>query len=471
MRTLFIDPFAGVAGDMFVGAILDLGVINEEFWTVVNDLDFPGVSLREKKVLKAGISSTKFCVETEQGRALEPHADDMHAHSNSHGHHHHHGHGHTDDHGHDHNHHHNADETSALPAHHHHHRSYKEVVHLIDHLDFDETAKEYAKSVFKLIGEAEAEIHGKTLESIHFHEVGAWDAIADISCACIAMNLLKAEQVICRPIALGGGTVKAAHGIMPVPAPATALLLKGLPSFGGPAQRELTTPTGAALLKFFVDKFDENYTGVINEIGYGAGNLEFKTHANALKVTLYDSLRSQVIDKRQEARDYLQDEVAVIDFSIDDSTAEQVAFYADELLELGALDVFRQFALSKKGREATLFTVLCQREDFDKLAERIFNITGSLGLRYRFQKRYKLKRKLTQFHSAFGQICVKVRGYSNNVLGFKPEFDDCQSIAKSKNLNLKELYHKVQEAFAQAISGKAFDEIPEEIFETKQTKE
>lgn len=453
MRTLFIDPFAGVAGDMFVGAILDLGLINDEFWSILSKLDFNGVKLREEKVLKAGISSTKFCVETEEGEALEPHADDIH----SHGHHHH-------DHGH--HHHHGTEESGHHHHHHDAHRSYKEVVHLISHLNLDEKVKEDAKAVFRLIGEAEAEIHAKTLETIHFHEVGAWDAIADITCACLAMSLLRAEKVVCRPIALGGGTVKAAHGIMPVPAPATALLLKGLPSFGGPAQRELTTPTGAALLKYFVDEFDENYSGIIKEIGYGAGNLEFSTHANALKVTLYGSLCSQA---RVDGFD--EDEVAVIDFSVDDSSAEQIAFYSEELLESGALDVYRQSALSKKGREATLFTVLCQKEHFDQIAERIFNITGSLGLRYRFQKRYKLKRKLIQFNSANGRICVKIRGYNNNVLGFKPEFEDCKAIAKRENLNLKQLYQEINEAFGQAISGQAFDEIPEKIFETKKTKE
>ena len=487
MKSLFIDPFAGVAGDMFVGAILDLAQINDNFWSIVKGLNLPKLSLRDEKVLKAGISSTKFCVETKQGLQFEPHADIMY--SQNFGYHHSHA----------------GDGATGAHSHEHSHRSYKEVVRLIGDLEVDEKVKTDAKAVFKLIGEAEAEIHGKTLESIHFHEVGAWDAIADIVCACLAMDLLKVDKVICRPIALGGGTVKAAHGIMPVPAPATALLLKGLPTFGGPVQRELTTPTGAALLKYFVDDYSENCSGIIEEIGYGAGSLEFKTHANALKVTLYsghgigntaseedDSLRSQGLGTRQEARGgddslrsqgqgmrdmaseeadwsdslsgFDQDEVAVIDFSIDDQTAEQISFYADRLIELGALDVYRQSALSKKGRQTSLFTVLCQREDFEKLAKKVLLTTGTLGFRYLLQKRYKFKRKLIKFHSSFGQISVKVRGYKNEVLGFKPEFDDCRKIAVRKNLNLNNLCQEIHCAFESAIATQVFDELPDEIY-------
>ena len=418
MRTLFIDPFTGIAGDMFTGALLNLDLIdNEKFFNTLNSLELEGCTASTEKTLKNGIRSNKFNVITPAGvegpggefsgktKKFIPLTK--------------------------------ITQTASVKQHHHHHdhRSLQEVLEIINKSKLPDDVKELSCKIFTELGKAEAYIHNKDLESVHFHEVGAADAIYDICAASLALLMLKVDKVICRPVAVGAGTVKTAHGILPVPAPATARLLEGIQTLSGPAEKELTTPTGAAILKTICNEFSSNAQGKIVSCGYGAGTLNFKTHANVLKVTLLESEESDELDS---------DTIISIQCNIDDMPGENLSSLIPELLEMGALDVTTSPCMMKKGRQAYQIDVLCQPEDKDKFARHLLTHSSTFGVRFYEMSRLKLKRENIELDTEFGKITAKAGFIGKELIKISPEYENCQALARQLNVPVTQIYSAVQ---------------------------
>ena len=340
------------------------------------------------------------------------HADD-HEHEHAHDHEHHH------EHAHDHEHHHDHDHGHG----HHHHTGMGEIRHLLHHLDLPERVRADAEAVYGLIAQAESRAHGRPVEEIHFHEVGSLDAVADVVGVCLLMHQLGAEQVLCSPVHVGSGQVRCAHGILPVPAPATAHILRGVPIYGGAIRGELCTPTGAALLKHFVTKFDSMPVMSMEKIGYGMGNKDFEA-ANCVRALLGETAESG-------------DEVAELRCNLDDMTGESIGFAMEELLSAGALDVFTSPIGMKKNRPAVLLTCLCRLEDREKMARLLFRHTTTLGVRETLCRRYTLERGQHTVDTPHGPVTVK-RASGWGVSRSKPEYEDLARIAREQGISLAE---------------------------------
>jgi uncharacterized protein (TIGR00299 family) protein len=294
---------------------------------------------------------------------------------------------------------------------------------LIDRAKIPAPAKENAKKVFQKLGEAEASIHGIPLEKVHFHEVGAVDSIADIVGACLGLHLLGVDEIVCSPVNVGSGNAKMAHGVLPVPAPATASLLKNKPVYvDGPAF-ELTTPTGAAIVSTLATNFGTMPPLAIHSIGYGAGTKDFPDRANVLRITIGDR---QTMAEAQS--------VVLLEANIDDATPQVLGYTMDALFAAGALDVTLTPILMKKNRAGQLLTVVAKQEDKEALAALILRETTTLGLRISSAERRTLPREFVEVKTAYGSVRMKV-----SAQGFAPEFDDCQALAKEKNVPLKEV--------------------------------
>ena len=419
MRILYIDPFTGIAGDMFTGALLNLDIIPEdEFFNILNSLDLEGCSASTEKTLKNGIRSNKFNVLTPAG--IEGPGGEF------------------------------SGKTkkfipltkvasvSPVKQHHNHdhdHRSLQEVLKIIKDSKLPDEVKDLSCKIFTELGKAEAYIHNKTLESVHFHEVGAADAIYDICAASLALIMLKIDKVICRPVAVGAGTVKTAHGILPVPAPATARLLENIETMVGPAERELTTPTGAAILKTIVNEFSSNAKGKMIACGYGAGTLNFKTHANVLKVTLLDS---------EEENELESDSVISIQCNIDDMPGESLSSLIPELLNLGALDVTTTPCMMKKGRQGFQLEVLCYENNREILAKHLLIHTSTFGVRFTEWTRLKLKRENIELDTEFGKITAKAGYIGDELVKISPEYENCKAIAEQFKVPVTQIYSAVQ---------------------------
>ena len=314
MKTLYLDCSMGAAGDMLTAALYELIDDKAEFLNQINNIGLHNIKVNAKKVLKCSITGTYFdvCIDGE--------------HEHSHDHHHHNE--HTNNHSHSHS-----------------HNSLKDIEHIINgHLNISDKIKNDVISVYKLIAQAESHIHGVDMTDIHFHEVGTIDAIIDITAVCILMDKLKPNKVICSPINVGSGHVHCAHGILPVPAPATAYILQNIPIYSGDVSAELCTPTGAALLKYFVTEFNKMPVMNVQKIGYGCGKKDFHI-ANCVRAMLGETNQT--------------DNVLELSFNIDDMTAENIAFATERLFDIGALDVFTGTIGMKKSRQATLISVLC----------------------------------------------------------------------------------------------------------------
>jgi len=399
MRVAYFDAFSGVSGDMTVGALIDAGA---DAHKLIHGLEHLGLGAKYKaeKTVRYGITATKFHVLI--GDQPADHVHDHHHH----------------DHDHDHDHHHHHDQT-----HDHSHRGYTQIVELINKAKIPAPVKESAIRVFTVLGEAEAQVHGISIDKVHFHEVGAVDSIADIVGACFGLHLLKVDEVYSSPINVGSGTVKAAHGVLPVPAPATALLLKNKPVYvDGPAV-ELTTPTGAAIVAALSKGYGSMPALSINSLGYGAGTKDFPNRANVLRITIGDKLESI------EAQT-----VILLEANIDDSSPQILGYTMDELFLAGALDVTLTPVLMKKNRAGHILTVVAKPEDKDALASLILRETTTLGLRISSAERRTLPREFTEVKTPFGPVRIKVTGN-----GFAPEFDDCQHLAREKKVPLKEV--------------------------------
>ena len=385
MKTLYLECNMGAAGDMLTAALADLTGNREACEAELNALGIPGVTFDLQVSAKCGIVGVHSDVRVNGVSEGEEH---VHAHEHEHTHDHH------DHHDHDHEHHHDHEHGHE---HHHHHTSMHDIEHIIGDLDVPAKVKEDAVSIYKLIADAESKAHGRPVEEIHFHEVGAMDAVADIVAVCYLMDKIAPDRVIVSPIHVGYGEVKCAHGIVPVPAPATAAILEGVPVSAGHIEGELCTPTGAALLKHFADDFGQMPEMSISKTGYGMGRKDFE-QANCL----------------------------------DDMTGEDIAYATGVLMDAGALDVFTTAIGMKKGRPGIMLTVLCRTSDKEKFAKLLFENTTTIGIRYLEESRYILKRTEDTAHSRFGDVRMKVsEGYG--VKRAKPEYDDIAGIADRKD--------------------------------------
>lgn len=417
MAIYHLDCSSGIAGDMFLGACLDLGMPLEVLQDMVARLGLPGIGVETRKASRGGFVGTRFRV-LENGRPIEgPDPEEHQHHSHGHEHHHHdheHGHGHGHSHGHTHG----------------HTRGLAEIGELIQRSALSGPVKERALRLFQRLGEAEAKAHGMPVERVHFHEVGAIDSIVDLVGAAAAVEFLAPERLTCGPVNLGSGRVRMAHGEVPIPAPATAELLRGVPVFGGPGG-ELTTPTGAVILAELVDEYVELPSMVLEGVGYGLGKKDLPTHPNALRLLRG---RSAVV------RDQTRAEVMVIEAEIDDLPGEGFGFLMERLLEAGALDVYFTPVQMKKSRPGTLVTLLCRRPKLEELAGILLTESGSLGCRYYAASRFEAEREILEVSTAFGTVRIKRARLDGRPLAVAPEFEDCRRLALASGAPWREVY-------------------------------
>lgn len=411
MKTLYIECKMGIAGDMLMGALYELldGDKRTEFLEAINGAGIPGVQLKAQESNKCGIKGTHMEVKVfgeEEG----------HDHEHGHGHHH------------DHHHH----------EHHHEHHGLHDIEEIIRELKLSSAVKEKALGVYRRIAEAEGAVHGEKPEHIHFHEVGSLDAVTDVTGCCLLMEMLGAEKVIISPINTGSGTVKCAHGILPVPAPATAMLLKGIPAYSGQIESELCTPTGAALAGVFADEFGEMPVMSIYGIGYGMGNKDFE-QANCVRALLGETVEYSFTTVQKG-----DGQVVELAANIDDMTGEELGFAAEMLLEGGALDVYTQPIYMKKSRPAVKLCVIAAPEEAERMAELVFRYTTTLGIRKYQCDRYELQRHFEKRATPFGEITVKVsQGYG--AAREKYEYEELSEIARREGISTAEVRKKIDE--------------------------
>lgn len=401
MKTLYIECKMGIAGDMLMGALYEL--LDEdkrtEFLDKINGAGIPGVQVKAQESIKCGIKGTHMEVKVfgeEEGHG--------------------HGHGH----------------------HHHEHHGLHDIEEIINGLNLSQKVKEKALIVYRRIAEAEGRVHGEKPEHIHFHEVGSLDAVTDVAGCCLLMEMLGVEKVIFSPINTGSGTVHCAHGILPVPAPATAMLLKGIPSYSGQIESELCTPTGAALAGVLADEFGKMPVMSISQVGYGMGNKDFE-QANCVRAMMGETGESGLTTvPKGDGR------VVELAANIDDMTGEELGFAVEMLLEGGALDVYTQPIYMKKSRPAVKLCVIAAPEEAERMAQLIFRYTTTLGIRQYLCHRYELERHFDKKATHFGGITVKIsKGYG--VTKEKYEYEELAEIARKEGISLAEARKRIDE--------------------------
>ncbi len=445
MKTLYLDCGMGAAGDMLTAALLELLPDREKVMEELNTLGIPGVEMACEKAQKCGIGGTHVSVQVDGGEESEEMYGGGYTHGAAHVHDHmhithetedDHAHGHTHEaeqiHGHEHatheaehSHEHvrEAEHTHGH-SHTHHHSGLHEIEHIVSGLSLSERIRKDILAVFGMIAEAESHVHGVPVTDIHFHEVGTMDAVADITAVCVLMDRLAPDQVIVSPVHVGSGQVKCAHGILPVPAPATAYILKDVPIYGGEIRGELCTPTGAALLKYFASRFGVMPVMRTLAIGYGMGKKDFPA-ANCVRALLGET-------------EGAGDTVAELVCNVDDMTAEAIGFATETLLTAGALEVYTVAAGMKKSRPGTVLHVMCAESVKDKIVELIFKHTTTIGIRENISRRYTLARSIRKVQTPYGEIRKKVsEGYG--VTREKYEYEDLARIARERGMSIREV--------------------------------
>ena len=414
MKTLYLECSMGAAGDMLTAALLELVEDKQQFIDRINHLGLSGVRVTAEPSVKCGITGThmKVTVDGEEEESLD-----------AQGHHHEHVHEHSHAHAHEHPH-------DDYEHGHHHHASVSDIDKLINGLNVSDQVKANAKAVYALIAEAESQVHGHPVSEIHFHEVGTLDAVTDVVSVCLLMEEIGAEEVVVSPVHVGSGHVRCMHGILPVPAPATALILKDVPTYGGHIQGELCTPTGAALLKHFASRFGDRPMMKTKAIGYGMGKKDFE-QANCVRAFLGES----------EGK---LEQITKLECNLDDMTGEDIGFAIEQLFNAGARDVFTQPIGMKKNRPGILLSVLCLPEDADRLAEEIMKHTSTLGIRRQEMSRYALQRSVGTVNTSYGEVRLK-QASGMGVKRSKPEFDDIAAIARKYNVPLRTIREKITE--------------------------
>ena len=455
MRIAYLECFSGISGDMFLGALVDAGVSPRLLEDAVSALGL-GANLEISRVMRSGISATKVDVwvdgekdmpreeywakqdQDNVARALSPaKADHEHEHKHGHDHdHHHHDHQDLSDH---------QDARAGVPAPHEHahthpHRGLREIRKIISSAAISDSAKRTAISIFEALGAAEAKIHSVPVEEIHFHEVGAVDAMVDIVCAAVGAEALGVDEIICSALNVGGGTVKCAHGTFPVPAPATVELLTNAPVYSSGVQAELVTPTGAAIVKTLVRRFSAFPEMKIAKSGYGAGSREFDGHANVARLVIGETAPAHPARTASEM-------ITVLEANVDDLNPQVFGYVMDRLFEEGALDVFGVPVQMKKNRPGTLLTVLCKPEAAEKLAELIFVETTTLGVRRREEMRQTLARRWENVRTQWGEVRIKIASMNGTVTNYAPEYEDCRRLAAEHRVPLKMVMQEAARAY------------------------
>lgn len=414
---------------MILGALIDAGVPFEDVRRALGSLAIADDAVWLERVTRAGVSATKLCVRGETVPVDHAHDHDDHARSHRHSSAPSHRHTSGDSHrpASDPSHRHASD-----PSHRHEfqhvHRSLLEISRLIDQSSLSSAGKARAKQLFTKLGEVEAAIHGTTLDKVHLHEVGAVDSIIDIVGTVFALEAIGAERIVSSPLNVGGGTIRSAHGVYPVPAPATARLLTDVPIYSGPQNAELVTPTGALLITSYASEYGSIPPMRVKKIGYGAGLRDFADMPNVLRVLI-----------GQDSADAHVQTVTVIEAEIDDMNPQIFGVLMDRLLADGALDVFYTPIQMKKNRPGTLLTVLASPNLRERLTTMIFRETTTIGVRYREMARECLDRETIRVETPFGAIGVKVARRNGEVMNASPEFDDCVRIAAASGTPLKDV--------------------------------
>ena len=411
MKTLYLDCGMGAAGDMLTAALLELFPQPEKMIDELNTLRIPHVEFSMEKVSKCGILGTHVTVKVHGHEEHEHHYDAVHntVHEMAH----------------DEARHENA---NHMHSHHHAHSSLHDIEHILSHMHITDKIRQDVLSVYNLIADAESKAHGVPVPEIHFHEVGNLDAIADVTAVCILMDKLSPSKVIVSPIHVGSGQVRCAHGILPVPAPATAHILQGCPIYGGKIKGELCTPTGAALLKYFADDFGDMPVMSISSIGYGMGKKDFEV-ANCVRAMLGETTSSKDI-------------MYELNCNVDDMTAEQIGFALDCCFKVGAVEAFTIPINMKKSRPGTLIRVICKEELKETLIHTIFKYTSTAGIRETKVERSVLERNITEIETPYGSIRRKdYSGYG--VTRSKYEYDDLARIASEQQMSIEELLKNI----------------------------
>ena len=404
MRIAYLDCFSGISGDMFLGALVDAGVSPRLMEDTVTALDL-GASMEISRVQRGGIGATKVNVVAPK-RGTHQHGRHLH-----------------------------------------------EIRGIIDQAEISRHAKNISIKIFEALGEAEAEIHNTSIEKIHFHEVGAVDAIVDIVCAAVGAETLAVEEWICSPLNVGGGTVQCAHGTLPVPAPATLKLLRDAPVYSSGPQVELVTPTGAAIVKTLCNRFTSFPAMKVERSGYGAGTREFPDHPNVLRLTIGESITETAHTPPSAATIQEipeRDRIAVLEANLDDLSPQVLGYAMERLLAEGALDVFSIPVQMKKSRPGALLTVLAKTEDADRLSKLIFAETTTLGVRCREEYRQVLTRRWETVATTWGPVRIKIANMNGTVSNYAPEYEDCRALAEAQHVPLRTV---IQEAVQQYLRG------------------
>jgi pyridinium-3,5-bisthiocarboxylic acid mononucleotide nickel chelatase len=452
MRIAYLECFSGISGDMFLGALVDAGVPLELFRRTVQALGVDA-QLEISRVDRSGISATKVDVivagekelpreefwSKEQAEHSHTRGEHQHRHEHAHDHH---------EHSHEHGHRHAGHEHGHDHAHKHAHRGLREIREIISRSSVSASAKERAIAIFTALGEAEARVHNTDLESIHFHEVGAVDAIVDIVCAAVGSEALGVDEWVCSPLNVGGGTVECAHGTFPIPAPATLDLLRRAPVYSAKVQKELVTPTGAAIVHVLAKRFG-GFPGMKAEkIAYGAGSRNPKNFPNVLRLTVGEANAG-----KDEYAAIPSEEIAILEANVDDMTPQIFGYVMERALAAGALDVFGASVQMKKNRPGMLLTVLCRPEDKDSLTRLIFAETTTLGVRMRYETRAVLARRHVAVQTKWGEVRMKLAGLNGTISNYAPEYEDCRRIAEQQSVPLKTVMQEAVRVYLEEKNG------------------
>jgi uncharacterized protein (TIGR00299 family) protein len=435
MRIAYLDCFSGISGDMFLGALVGAGVSAKMLEETVAALDI-GARIEVSPVVRSGISATKVDVYSRGEKDLPR---EVFWEQGGHGRAHRHGHEPTEADAPRHE----SDQRSAraaapAPHEHGHGRHLSEIRQIIEKAAISPAAKTTAIRVFEALGAVEAEIHNSSIEKVHFHEVGAVDAMVDIVCGAVGADALGVDEWVCSPLNVGGGTVKCAHGTLPVPAPATLKLLEDSPVFSSGPQVELVTPTGAALVKVLASRFGSLPAMKIEKSGYGAGSRDFPEHPNVLRL---------IIGEAAATLRAPSDTVTVLEANLDDLSPQVLAYAMERLLEAGALDVFSAPVQMKKNRPGALLTVLTKPEDGDRLAKMIFAETTTLGIRRRDERRHTLARRWESVQTQWGPVRIKIASMNGSIANYAPEYDDCRALAEQNHVPLKRIIEEAMREY------------------------
>jgi pyridinium-3,5-bisthiocarboxylic acid mononucleotide nickel chelatase len=452
MKTLYLDLASGISGDMFVGALIDLGVDPHRLEQELAKLHVGGYHLHTARSSRSSISGVKFDVHLANAADAEA-SEHSHAHGGEHAHEHEHGHshGHTHDHAHDHGHGHSHD-----PDHWHDDddehasgRSFAQIKLLISSSSLSDWVRVKSIAVFQRLAEAEGRIHGVPAEEVGFHEVGAVDSIVDIVGACISLELLGRPRVLASTVVEGSGWVDCAHGRFPIPAPATLAVLgqRNIPLSQCSETNELVTPTGAALIAEFAETFGPMRGLVPQRLGFGLGSRENRSRPNVLRIILGEAAGEAAV------HDWEIDHVAVLETNLDDVSAEVLGHFMEKALAAGALDIFHTAIQMKKNRPGVMLTVLCAEADAERFSEMLLKETSAFGVRRFSAERRKLRREFTTVRTPHGEVSIKLGKLDGRIVQSAPEYESCRKLAEQTGTPLRAIYEAAVAAVANAQKG------------------